>query len=169
MNLCARFLVLSALSIANANGTAGLSGGPDISDIREKFGGEGDSAVGRMQVFDEKASRSPAQKKIDSQLLYALKQKRGDTRGVPTERISIELDQKGRALVDITARVSPQVTSQIRKLGGIVISADERYHTIRARLALEKLETLATLKDVSFIAPPAQAMNNRVNNRIRPN
>jgi hypothetical protein len=171
MNLCARFLVLSALSVANANGTAGLSGSgvSDISDIKEKLGGEVCGAVGRMQVFDEKASRTPAQKKIDSQLLYALKQQRGETRGVPTERINIELDQKGRALVDITAKVSPQVTSQIRKLGGFVISEDGRYHTIRARLALEKLEALATLKDVSFIAPPAQAMNNRVNNRIRPN
>lgn len=171
MNLCARFLVLSALSIANANGATGLSGssGSDISDIKEKPGGEGYGAVGRIQVFDEKASRTSAQKKIDSQLLYALKQKRGETRGVPTERINIELDQKGRALVDITAKVSPQLTSQIRKLGGIVISEDQRYHTIRARLALEKLEALAMLRDVSFIAPPAQAMNNRINNRTKPN
>src|SRR6266850_1786384 len=167
MNLCARFLFLSALSIANANGVAGLSGScsSDISDIKEKLGEEVCGAVGRMQVFDEKASRTPAQKKIDSQLLYALKQKRGETRGIPTERIKIELDQRGRALVDITARVSPQVTSQIRKLGGIVISADEPYHTVRARLALEKLEALAALKDVSFIAPAAQAMLNRA----RPN
>jgi hypothetical protein len=161
MNLCLRFLILSALSIANVNGATVRSGscGFDISDkAKLVYGG-----VGRVQaVFDEKASRTPAQKKIDSQLLYALKQKRGETRGVPTERINIELDQKGRALVDITARVSPQVTSQIRKLGGIVISEDQRYHTIRARLALEKLEALATLKDVSFIAPPAQAMNNRI-------
>ena len=50
-----------------------------------------------------------------------------------------------------------------------MISEDGRYHTIRARLALEKLEALATLKDVNFIAPPAQAMNNRINNRIKPN
>lgn len=165
MNLCARFLVLSALSVANANGATVLSGSCG-SDIREKLGGEEYGGVRRVQaVFDEKASRTPAQKKIDSQLLYALKQKRGETRGVPTERINIELDQKGRALVDITARVSPQVTSQIRKLGGIVISEDPRYHAIRARLALEKLEALATLKDVSFIAPAAQAMFNRV----RPN
>jgi len=121
MNLCARFLFLSAQSIANTNGVAGLSGsgGSDISDIKEKLCGEVYGAVGRMQVFDEKASRTPAQKKIDSQLLYALKQKRGETRGIPNERIKIELDQRGRALVDITARVSPQVTSQIRKLGGI--------------------------------------------------
>lgn len=113
-------------------------------------------------ILDEKNSRTAAQKKIDSQLLYALKQKRGETRGVPTDRIDIELDQKGRALVDITAKVTSQVTSQIRKLGGMVVSEDQRYHTIRARLALEKLEALAALKDVSFIAPAAQAMYNRV-------
>src|SRR5258708_3239527 len=162
MNLCARFLVLSALSVANANGAIVLSGSGG-SDIREKLGGEEYGGVVRMQaVFDGKAARTPAQKKIDSQLLYALKQKRGETRGVPPQPIKIEVDQKGRALVDITARVSPQVTLQIRKLGGVVISEDQRYHTIRARLALEKLEALATLKDVSFIAPPAQAMNNRI-------
>ena len=163
---------MSALSVANANGAIVLSEScrSDISNTTEKLGGEAYGRAGRMQaVYDEKASRTPAQKKIDSQLLYALKQKRGETRGVPTERIIIEFDQKGRALVDITAKVSPQVTSRIRKLGGIVISEDARYHTIRASLALEKLEALATLRDVSFIAPPAQAMNNRGNNRIRPN
>jgi hypothetical protein len=110
-------------------------------------------------IADEKESRTPAQKKIDSQLLYALKQKRGITRGVPTEPIKLELDRKGRALVDITAIVTPEVVAQIRKLGGEVISDDARYHTIRARLALEKLEALAKLKDVRFIAPFAQAMN----------
>lgn len=111
---------------------------------------------------DEKASRTAAQKKIDSQLLYALKQKRGETEGVPTEPIDIEVDQKGRALVDISANVTPHVESQIRKLGGAIVSSDERYHTIRARLALEKLDALAGLKDVRFIAPAALPGFNRV-------
>ncbi len=115
-----------------------------------------------QEVLDEKSSRTAAQKKIDSQLLNALKQKRGETRGVPTERIKLDLDQKGRALVDITGSVSPQLTSQIRKLGGIVISQEAAYHTMRARLALEKMEALAARKDVSFIAPAAQPMFNRV-------
>ena len=85
MNLWARFLFLSALSIANANRAAELSGsrGSDISDLKKKLGGEVCGAV------------------------------------------------------------------------------DESYHTIRARLALEKLEALAAFKDVSFIAPAAQAMLNR--------
>jgi len=112
-----------------------------------------------IQQQTEKSSRTAAQKKIDSQLLYALKQKRGITKGVPTEPIEIEVDQKGRAVVVITAIVTPQVRAEIRKLGGEVISDDARYHTIRAMLALEKLEALARLKDVRFIAPPAKAMN----------
>lgn len=111
---------------------------------------------------DDQASRTAAQKKIDSQLLNALKQKRGETKGVPTEPIELELDQKGRTLVDVTADVSPQVESRIRKLGGAIVSSDERYHTIRARLALEKMEALAALKDVRFIAPAAMPMFNRV-------
>ena len=111
-------------------------------------------------VANEKSSRTAAQKKIDSQLLYALKQKRGETKGVPAARIELDFDQKGRALVDITADVTPELMSQIQKLGGAVISDDGRYRTIRARLALEKLELLAKRHDVRFIAPAAQAMNN---------
>jgi hypothetical protein len=75
---------------------------------------EGSQGSARIQtVLDEKESRTAAQKKIDSQLLYALKQKRGETKGVPTEPIKLELDEKGRALVDVTAKVSAQVTNHI--------------------------------------------------------
>lgn len=114
----------------------------------------------RIQTRDEKSSRTAAQKKIDSQLLYALKQKRGQTRGVPTEPIKLRTDQKGRPLVDVTCKVTPRVTSLIAKLGGVVISQEPFYHSLRAYLALEKMETLAALDDVKFIAPAAESMNN---------
>ncbi len=156
MSFGAGFLVLSLAGLVSpiTVGARFDSCQPDYTFV------EGYRRDGRSQtVLDEKESRTPAQKKIDSQLLYALKQKRGVTKGVPTQRIEIEVDQRGRALVDITAIVTPQVLAQIRKLGGEVISDDANYHTIRARLALEKLEALAKLKDVRFIAPFAQAMN----------
>ena len=162
MNLCTGLLILSSVGTANAYGA--------LAPYGSSLSAASEVEVDKVQtVIDEKASRTAAQKKIDSQLLYALKQKRGETRGVPTERIIIEVDQQGRTLVDITTRATSRVTPYIRKLGGIVISEDGRYHTIRARLALEKLEALATSKDVSFIAPPAQAMNNRGSIRIKPN
>jgi hypothetical protein len=148
------FLVLSFAGVAFISGS---NMGFKSSRFESHLDG---SRYSRIQtVLNEKESRTPAQKKIDSQLLYALKQKRGVTKGVPSERIELELDQKGRVLVDIAAIVTPQVLAQIHNLGGQVNSEDARYHTIRARLALEKLEALAKLKDVRFIAPAAQAMN----------
>lgn len=157
MSFGAEFLVLSlvgVVSVGAANGCSELclSNCAAVETYR---------ADGRIQtVADEKASRTAAQKKIDSQLLYALKQKRGETRGVPTARIDLDFDQKGRALVDITANVTSELKLQVQKLGGAIISDDARYRTIRARLALEKLESLAKRQDVRFIAPAAQAMNN---------
>ena len=153
MRLCVGFLIFAGLGLASLTEPAASS-----HLLRNARQASGDIQT----VSDDKASRTAAQKKIDSQLLYALKQKQGETAGVPTDPIEIELDQRGRALVDITANVSPHVTSQIRKLGGAIVSSDERYHTIRARLALEKLEALAALKDVRFIAPAAMPGFNRV-------
>jgi len=164
MNPSARILILVVLNLAIVDDARVLAC-PSVSNtpnLKEKCADEWSARPGSAQdVFDEKATRTAAQKKIDSQLLYALKQKRGETRGVPTERIKLDLDQKGRALVDITAIVTPEVLAQIRKLGGELISNDPQYHAIRARLALEKLEALAKRNDVRFIAPPAQAMFNR--------
>lgn len=153
MNLCLGFLIFAGLGLTSLMESAASS---------TQFWAAS-SAIEVIQTGpDKKASRTVAQKKIDSQLLYALKQKRGETAGVPTERIDIELDQKGRILVDITADISPRLESQIRKLGGAILSSDARYHTIRARLALEKLESLAAQKDVKFIAPAALPAFNRV-------
>jgi hypothetical protein len=107
---------------------------------------------------DEKRSRTPEQRKIESQLLYAIRQQRGDTRGVPTEPIKIKLDASGRVVVDITSAVPSRVVPQIQVLGGSVISISQKYHTIRASIALKKVENLAASKHVRFISLPAEAM-----------
>ncbi|HEX2269216.1 MAG TPA: hypothetical protein VHH35_06765 [Pyrinomonadaceae bacterium] len=110
----------------------------------------------------EKDERTREQQKIDSQLLYAIYQMRGEAeaKGVPTEPIPLEKDAKGRVLVDIRAPVTKKVRTRIEKLGGTVVSSSNQYHSIIAYLPLEKLEPLAHLKEVRFIAPKAQAMTN---------
>jgi hypothetical protein len=113
-----------------------------------------------QEISHDKSYRTRAQRKIDSQLLYALEQKRGKARGVPSETIKLDIDAKGRALLDISAKVSTRLTSRIRQLGGTVISKFEAYHTVRARLALEKLEALASMDDVRFIMRAAEATTN---------
>jgi hypothetical protein len=131
---------------------------------KAKSGGDRVSGEAGRQIqdmLDEKASRTPAQQKIDSQLIYALRQRRGETRGVPAQPVDVGADAKGRVVVDVIASpVSSRVLSKIKKLGGEVVSASEQYHTVRARLPLEKLERLAALPEVRFISPPARAATN---------
>lgn len=110
------------------------------------------------EIAAAKRKRTSAQKKIDTQLLYALMQKRGETRGVPSAPVELDLDGRGRALVDISAVVTPRLISKVAKLGAEVVSSSERYHTIRARLALERLEAVAGLREVRYISSAAKGM-----------
>jgi hypothetical protein len=110
----------------------------------------------------EKDQRTPEQQKIDSQLLYAIYQMRGEAeaKGVPTEPIPLEKDAKGRVLVDIRAPVTRKVQARIEKLGGTIVSSSDKYQSIIAYLPLGKLEPLARSREVKFIAPKAQSMTN---------
>ncbi len=122
----------------------------------QKIGPEAARQIG--EIAAAKRARTPAQKKIDTQLLYALMRKRGETRGVPHAPVELDLDGRGRALIDISAVVTPRLVSKVAKLGAEVVSISERYHTVRARLALERLEAVAGLGEVRYISPAAKAM-----------
>jgi hypothetical protein len=113
-------------------------------------------------LAQEKRTRTPAQKKIDSQLLYAIYRKRGEAKakGVPSGELRVQFDEEGRAIVSIRARVTRRVLAKIKSVGGIIISQSERYNDIRARVPLERLEALAALKDVIAIMPAEEATTN---------
>ncbi|MBY0279812.1 hypothetical protein K2Z84_31135 [Candidatus Binatia bacterium] len=100
-----------------------------------------------------------ATQKIDSQLLYALYARRGESaqRGTPTET-TVEVDSGGRTLIDVRADVTPELEEQVRTLGGTVVSTSETHRTILARFPLDKLEELASLQDVRFVQPAAKAV-----------
>jgi hypothetical protein len=111
----------------------------------------------------EKTTRTAAQRKIDSQLLYALYRERGEAKakGVPSGELLVKFDAKRRALVTIRARVSKELLATIKTLGGDVVSSSERDNDIRAYLPLGKLESLAASKNVYAIAPAEEATTNR--------
>jgi len=113
-------------------------------------------------IRQEKEDRTSEQKKLDSQLLYAIYQMRGVARakGVPTEPIPLERDAKGRVLVDVRAVVSNKILARIEKLGGQIVSTAKEHQSIIAYISLGKLETLARAKEVTFIAPKGQSMTN---------
>lgn len=114
------------------------------------------------QSAQEKGNRTSAQKKIDSQLLYAIYRKRGEAqaKGVPAGELRVQFDGKGRAIISIRARVTKTVLAKIKSLGGEVISSSETYNDILAHLSLEKLEKLAALQDVRAIMPAEEATTN---------
>ena len=109
---------------------------------------------------DEKESRTPAQRKLDSQLLYALYERRGERERRGTPKSDVEVDARGRVFVDIRARVSKSLLARVRRLGGEVVSFSEPYNSILARFPLERLETLAAREYVRFVGPAARATTN---------
>jgi Subtilase family/HYR domain len=113
-------------------------------------------------VEDEKARRTPAQNKMDSQFVYALKKKAVGvaTRAAPQLQPNVEILADGRVLVDITATVSDELLAQIKKLGGEVISSFAQYNAIRALVPLTSLEHLAERRDVRFIERAAMGTTN---------
>ncbi len=103
----------------------------------------------------EKLSRSPVQRQIDSQLLYELKKYRGQAiaQGVPSLETGVEIDQDGRTLVDIQARVTDRLLEHIEHSGGKIINSFAEYNSIRAVIPMSQVEVLASLDDINFIKP----------------
>jgi len=115
-------------------------------------------------ISAEKASRTPAQLRIDSQLLYASRAHRGisPVPGIPAMLSAVEIDPAGRTLVDINAQVSDVLLGQIRSLGGSIVNSFPRYDAIRALFPADRLEDLAASSAVRFIRPADRGMTNKV-------
>ena len=122
-------------------------------------GGElpGKAMLQIQELLEAKEERTPAQRKVTSELLDAARQQSEPT--VSVRQPSPDTDpvaEPGSVAVDIRADVTPAVLARIRALGGTVVNSVPRYQTIRARLPLAALEPLATLEAVQFIRPADQ-------------
>ncbi|MBS1497154.1 MAG: HYR domain-containing protein [Bacteroidetes bacterium] len=108
-------------------------------------------------LLNEKASRTPAQKKMDSRLLQAVKEKRGEkmVAGVDLLPANVNADAQSNVEVDIYCNVSKDLLNKIISLGGVVENSFSQYKSIRAKINLSKVETLAANSDVISISPAA--------------
>lgn len=117
------------------------------------------SASAKAQIASleqEKANRTPAQKKISSQLVFAVKESRNQliARGVPKLSTGISRVAGGGVIVDIRATVTPELLATIEQSGGTVVSSFPEYDSIRATLPLPAIETIAARPEVQWISPP---------------
>src|SRR3954447_11954340 len=111
-------------------------------------------SAGVLQQIDalnsEKESRTPAQQKIDSQLIYATKMHRGEpiANGVATLEVNVGADAAGLVTVDITANVTNDLLDQLKGMGIVCSSVFPKYHALRAVASLDQLEAIASLPEV---------------------
>src|SRR5262245_53238026 len=95
----------------------------------------GSKGLTRMQppASSEKDARTPAQRKINSQLLYEIYRRRGEARqkGVPEEATDVRTDARGRALIDVRFTGSSKpIEAKIRAMGGTILSASTEHRSI---------------------------------------
>ena len=117
----------------------------------------------------EKDRRTPAQQKIDSQLLQAIRESRGQqmTSGVHLTPAKVNADTKGNLIVDIDAEVSDALITRIEALGGQIIYPSWQYNTIRAQISLSMVEAIASYADVKFIQPAVGSLTSHANDPTR--
>lgn len=123
---------------------------------------KGGSSAAAAEIADlerEKAARTKAQDKLDSQIVLALKKSRGEPPfDRPTQlQVQVPVDAEGRVLVDIKANVSAGLLAALENLGGKVIGSYPAFGAIRASVPLEGLEKLALRADVQSCRLAARA------------
>ncbi len=108
----------------------------------------------------EKEARTAVQQKIDSQLLYAIKLRRGESiaTNVPSLSVDVGADDAGLVTVDITAVIDDQLLDSLRGMSVEVSHVFPEYNTLRANASLEQLETIASFSQVRFIQPKQEAL-----------
>src|SRR6185295_2687603 len=107
------------------------------------------------QIYQEKSTRTAAQKKLATPLVYAVRELAADAvmRDLPQLRHPYQKDKSSRLEVDLQAEVTAALLAAIRREGGSVVSSFPRYRAVRAYLPVTVIERLAERSDVAHIRP----------------
>ena len=141
-------LACLVLAIALPNLTASAQGQAEQAAQGGPISAQAQQQIAALLV--DKRTRTPAQRKIDSNLLWRIKQLRSEpiTAQLPSLRADVQPALGGLVEVDIQADIDDALLAQIRALGGTVESAFPQYRAVRARIPLVQAERLpASLED----------------------
>src|SRR5256885_11970853 len=114
-----------------------------------------------LALIAEKESRTPAQRKINSVLLRAIRENRGETMApsVTTMRAAnVGQGEDGTVELDITATVTDELMSNLEQMGVQIINSYPVYKRLRARANLQMVERIAAYPEVTFIRPAVKAL-----------
>ncbi len=119
------------------------------------------TAAQQMQALQqEKYSRTPAQQKVDSNVLYTIRMLGGKPAapGVPYLYTGVDLDVNNNIVVDMVATVTDVLLAKITTSGGQVLYVNRALRSIRAIIPPEQIENIASSPDVIFISPKQGSM-----------
>lgn len=123
------------------------------------------TAAQQMQALQQdKASRTPAQRKIDSNIIYTMRMLAGQSAapGVPYLYTGVDLDEKDNIVVDMVANVTDELLQRLADAGAQVLYTNRALRSIRATIPPAQIEGIAALPDVIFISPKQGSMTSRV-------
>jgi hypothetical protein len=117
-------------------------------------------------LIQEKEARTPAQQKIDSQLIYGTRMSRGEPIAAGVQALSVDVPRDtdvdaSRLVVDVTADVTDALQQQLRGMGVRIVDAHPAYRSLRLAVTFDQLEPIASLPQVIFIQPKQEAMTSR--------
>jgi hypothetical protein len=160
-----RLILMLTLAVAIG---AGISRWPGLhasgSTDKTQSSDISQTALDQIQaLIAAKQARTPAQRKMDSNLLAFIKMSKGEAvaEGVPTIETGLSVEADGRIRVDVDATVTRALLKFIEDGGGEVINSFSQYRAIRARIYPEQVEALAGQPKVRFVKPAVQAETQR--------
>ena len=111
----------------------------------------------------DKLSRSPAHRKVDSQIVQSLKMRRGEPLAAGVLRLRANLPDTNAqgTVLDLRADVSTALLAQLRALGGEILDVSAVYGNVRIRVDLRQVEAIASLPDVAFVMPKQEFITSR--------
>lgn len=123
------------------------------------------SAAAQIQALtEEKDSRTPAQQKISSAILYTIRANRQERllNRVPELNTFVKVTPGNKVRVNIKTNVAvtTQLIQQIQAAGAQVLSAVPEYNTVQALVPLTKVEVLASFPEISSIKPYMKPLAN---------
>ena len=162
--LIALFLLFTLCGVQSSTAKNGLGPGPvpystakeRMPEAQQRTTEIAESALEQIAALEaEKDSRTVAQQKIDSQLLYAVKMRRGlsISSNLQALTVAVGADDSGSVIVDINAAVDDQLRNRLREMSAEVLSVFPQFHSLRARTSLDQLEKIASFPQVRFIQP----------------
>ncbi len=106
-------------------------------------------------LVEAKRNRTPAQRKLDSQLWFASKMRRGERIAPAVAKLQTraEISPEGDTVVDMSVVLGEGLLEALAERGAEILDVVPAYQTIRARVPVDQLESIAALPQVRFVQP----------------